>query len=329
MIVGRDFSGGSGAAAAGRTGEKAGPAQRAALYAALAALVVALATLTWAGVTGGAESGHTGGSADSGRTSAEDGRGAQDPDLSGSPSGRPAGEDALVANPLYETGRLAPLPCPAPVLDIDSPESVEAFLHTIADCLDHTWERQFRRAGIPFTPPERVFWSEPGTSPCRAYPSSAGAFYCRANTSLYIGTSDVVAKWNRTEESAVYASLLAHEYGHHVQGESGLLEYYHERRRLEPDKFDQNAWTRKSELQANCLAGVFLGSIEVTYPLTEGDVDAVLDDATATADREDGPEEERTHGSAENSARWTEHGLVHQSPGACNTWDVDDEALVQ
>ncbi|WP_285730069.1 neutral zinc metallopeptidase [Nocardiopsis sp. ATB16-24] len=241
---------------------------------------------------------------------------------------RPSGHTALVANPLYETGRLSPRPCPVPELDVDAPETMEAFLHTVADCLDDAWQTQFDRAGVPFTPPERVFWDEPGVSPCREYPSRAGAFYCRASSSIYIGTSDVVEKWNGATDSVVYASLLAHEYGHHVQGESGLLEYYHEQRGLEEDEPARNAWTRRSELQANCLAGAFLGSVRVTYPLEEGDLDVLLEDAAATADRVDGPEEERTHGSKDNSVMWTRQGWQEQTPAACNTWDLADESLV-
>ncbi|WP_249352109.1 neutral zinc metallopeptidase [Nocardiopsis akebiae] len=241
---------------------------------------------------------------------------------------RPSGYQALVANPLYGTGRLSPRPCPVPELDVEDPESMEGFLHTVADCLDDAWQTQFLRAGIPFTPPERVFWDEPGISPCRAYPSSAGAFYCRASTSIYIGTADVVDKWNGAADSVVYASLLAHEYGHHVQGESGLLEYYHGQRQMEDGVLERNAWTRRGELQANCLAGVFMGSVRVSYPLDEGDVETLLDDAAATADREDGEEEERTHGSVDNSVAWTRTGLEEQRPGACNTWDVADESLV-
>ncbi|WP_436886011.1 neutral zinc metallopeptidase [Nocardiopsis dassonvillei] len=241
---------------------------------------------------------------------------------------RPTGHAALVANPLYGTGRLSPRPCPAPELDVDDPESMGAFLHTVADCLDDAWGTQFARAGIPFTPPRRVFWDEPGVSPCRTYPSQAGAFYCRASASIYIGVTDVVDKWNGARNGVVYASLLAHEYGHHVQGESGLLEYYHEQRELEVGSIARNGWTRRSELQANCLAGAFLGSVRVGYPLTEEDLDALLTDAEATADREGGPEKERTHGSAENSVHWTLTGWEEQTPGACNTWDVDDPSLV-
>jgi|SRR5690625_1307773 len=298
--------------------------RRTALYAALAVLLLGLALITWL------STGDTGRD-DTAPATASDGTA---PDLADTPgtaadARRPAGRGALIDNPLYATGRLMPLPCPAPHLNVHKPHSVKRFLNTMADCLDDAWSRQFKEAGIPYEPPRRVFWSEPGVSPCRDYPSAAGAFYCRAAESIYIGTSDVVEKWDGNEQSAVYASLLAHEYGHHIQGEAGLLEYYHDQRAQEPSRIEQNKWTRKSELQANCLAGAFLGSVDVTYPLEDGDIDAVLDDAAATADRADAAAEERTHGSAENSVLWLEHGLKEQSPGACNTWAVEDESVLQ
>lgn len=239
----------------------------------------------------------------------------------------PTGRAALVANPLYESGRLSPLPCPMPELDPDDPESMEGFLHTVADCLDRTWETQFAEAGLEFEAPERVFWEEPGVSPCRPYPSPAGAFYCRASGSIYIGLTDVVDKWSGATQSVIYASLLAHEYAHHVQSQSGLLEYYHEQRRLEADEAGRNSWTRRSELQANCMAGAFLGSVRISYPLTDGDLDTLLTDAAATADRPEETAEERTHGSISNSVSWTERGWKEQDPGSCNTWEAPEEEV--
>jgi predicted metalloprotease len=233
----------------------------------------------------------------------------------------------LFQNPLYATGRLASPPCPAPELDVHDADSMEHFLHTLTDCLDQAWTVQFAKAGLDFEPPERVFWRKPGSSPCRDYPSAAGGFYCRANKSIYLGVRDIAAKWKYSPESVVYASLLAHEYGHHVQGEAGILEYYHEQRRQESDPAQQSFWTRRSELQANCLAGVFLGSVQVTYPIGDSEYETLLEDAANTADREGSSAAERTHGSAHNSALWLERGLSHQTPGSCNTWTADESLL--
>ncbi|KUP95409.1 neutral zinc metallopeptidase [Thermobifida cellulosilytica] len=238
------------------------------------------------------------------------------------------GESVIKHNPLYATGRLSPLPCPALELDVHDAESMERFLNAVTDCLDQAWTVQFAKAGLEFEPPQRVYWTEPGTSPCRDYPSAAGGFYCRASKSVYLGVHDIAEKWSHSPDSVVYASLLAHEYGHHVQGEAGILDYYHERRRQETDPVERNAWTRRGELQANCLAGVFLGSVAVTYPIGEEERRVLLQDAAATADRADSTDAERTHGSAENSALWLERGLDYQTPGSCNTWTAEDD-LVQ
>jgi predicted metalloprotease len=287
------------------------------------AVVLALAVLVGHGV-GGEERG----APSLGRTSQEQAP-PEDPHR-GPSSGLGAeftGEGVLRHNPLYTTGRLAPLPCPAPGLDVHDTASMKRFLDTVADCLDHAWATQFAKAGLEFEPPGRVFWTEPGSSPCRDYPSAAGGFYCRASKSVYIGLSDVVEKWRHSPDSVVYASLLAHEYGHHVQGEAGILDYYHEQRRLESDPVERSFWTRRSELQANCLAGAFLGAVSVTYPLGDAEHRVLLEDAAATADREGSSDAERTHGSAQNSALWLERGLDYQTPGSCNTWAAEEDLL--
>lgn len=301
-----------------------------ALVAGLLVVLLALTLLAWTTVSGQEPAG-TGLTEAVGTDEEPDGASAEEP---GQQSGaglseRPSGHTALVANPLYDSGRLSPLPCPIPDPDVEEPESMEEFLHGIADCLDDAWETQFERVGLPFEPPDRVFWQEPGTSPCRDYPSPAGAFYCQANASIYIGTSDVVEKWDGATQGVLYASLLAHEYGHHVQGEAGLLEYYHEQRELEDDGAERNEWTRRSELQADCFAGAFLGSVRMSYPLDDADLETLLTDAAATADRDEDTDEERTHGSADNSVAWTERGWEEQSPDACNTWDVQEDSLVE
>lgn len=315
------------------------------LYSGLTVAAAALAALLWSSTLSAPEEPPPSGAADSTVIQPENGE--SSPATASDPSGggdrervdppdtpadtpehpdRPSGEAALRANPLYDTGRLAPRPCPVPDVDVTEPDEMEEFLHTLTDCLDEAWTTQFERAGVPFEPPARVFWSEPGTSPCRDYPSDAGAFYCRASNGIYIGVADVVEKWREESNGVVYASLLAHEYGHHVQGESGLLEYYHEQRRHEPDTAEQNTWTRRSELQANCLAGVFLGSIGISYPITDTEHGLLREDAKATADR-GGSAEERTHGTPANSALWLEHGLAEQRPGACNTWEAAPELV--
>ncbi len=101
-------------------------------------------------------------------------------------------------------------------------------MDTLSDCLDSAWSKQFRKAGIRFDRPNRVFWVDPGRSPCGTYPApGASAFYCPANNTMYVGLKHVVETSGGEPLSnyAVYARVIAHEYGHHVQDRAGILLY--------------------------------------------------------------------------------------------------------
>ncbi|WP_310911774.1 neutral zinc metallopeptidase [Lipingzhangella rawalii] len=234
--------------------------------------------------------------------------------------------EILVANALYDTGPLDSSDCPAPDLDVTEPESMEAYLHELTDCLDDTWERQFDTADLAFSPPTRVYWMTEGQSPCGRYPAAdTAAFYCRANQALYLGVEHIVENTQHAKEPEKYSMLLSHEYGHHVQGEAGILDYYQATRGAESTAERKEAWTRRSELQANCLGGAFLGSVAESFPIGEEERGNILEDVRTRGDVE--PERQRTHGTPENGAMWTEHGLDRQDPAACNTWDARDELV--
>lgn len=230
-------------------------------------------------------------------------------------------DDPLAANPLYTTGELESFDCPAPALEPADPDSVETFLHAQTDCLDRTWEHQFEETGLAFDRPLRIYWSTEGQSPCGGYPSEdVAAFYCRQNKGLYLGVSDVVEKSNHSENPETYSRLLSHEYGHHVQGEAGIHDAFRAAHADEPSEDGRGELSRRSELQADCLGGAFLGSVQETYPLPDEGRGHILEDAEARADRDS--RDRRTHGTPEHAVLWTEHGFDRMDPAACNTWDA-------
>ena len=234
--------------------------------------------------------------------------------------------EVLAANPLYEAGPLSTGECPAPELDIDDQDSMEAYLHEMTDCLDETWAEQFDAVDMSFQRPTRVYWMSEGQSPCGRYPADdTAAFYCRANQALYLGVEDIVENTQYAEESEKYTMLLSHEYAHHVQGEAGILEHYQATRAEASTTEQQDAWTRRSELQANCLGGAFLGSVEASFPIGDEERGNILEDVRTRGDIE--PDRQRTHGTPRNGVLWTEHGLDRQDPTACNTWDAQDELV--
>lgn len=230
----------------------------------------------------------------------------------------PRGRAAAVANPLYRLPKKPGLPCRAPVLNTHKAQSVNRFLTKVSDCLDQSWARQFRSANIPFNPPTRVYWTQPGTSPCGSYPApGAAAFYCPTNHAMYIGLTDVVKNSANAPGKyyGIYVSVLAHEYGHHVQSASGILEYGD---RLEQTSGSgKNAVSRRIELQAQCFDGVYLNSIGQTLPLTTVQRKIILYDAFYRGDRAGYPPD---HGSRKHFRGWTKRGLSSGLPGRCNTW---------
>ncbi|RNL84033.1 neutral zinc metallopeptidase [Halostreptopolyspora alba] len=237
-----------------------------------------------------------------------------------------AGADVLAANSLYSNGELAEVTCEAPDLDPDDKESMERFLHDITDCLDRAWGGHFEQAGMDFEKPQRIYWYTSGQSPCGSYPApGVAAFYCEANKGLYLGLEDIAHNTGESDRPESYTFLLSHEYGHHVQGESGILGHLHSTRSEEKrTEKDREELTRRSELQANCLGGSFLGAAGDTLPITSAERANILDDAERRGDFDP---DTRTHGSPENGSMWTAHGMDRRNPAACNTWAARDELV--
>ncbi|CAL9516350.1 hypothetical protein SUDANB121_03763 [Nocardiopsis dassonvillei] len=243
-----------------------------------------------------------------------------DPGGTGEPA---AGTSLLTDNPLYLAGELGEVTCEAPALDEDDPASVERFVHTIADCLDRAWGSYFADAGMRFTAPNRVYWYTEGHSPCGAFPTGdTAAFYCQANQGLYLGVEDIVEASAGSDRPEAYTFVISHEYGHHVQGQSRILAEFHSARAGVP-RSAADELTRRSELQANCLGGVFLGAAEEHLGFGAQGRENILDDVVRRSDRGLG----HTHGSGENGRLWTAHGMDRRDPGACDTWDAPEELV--
>jgi predicted metalloprotease len=236
-------------------------------------------------------------------------------------SGGGASRSAATGNKLYSTGALTPVVCRAPRITAGSDESMRRFMDVLTGCLDASWQRQFAKGDLRFTPPVRVFWSEPGRSPCGSYPQpGAAAFYCPANNAMYVGLAHIVETAGNEPVSnyAVYARVITHEYSHHVQEEAGILAYGHEQIDQRSVAVRTDA-SRRIELQAQCFAGVFLGAERSTLPMTADQYLAMITDVRGRGD-DDQPAGERDHGSSRHYAGWVERGFRNRVLSACNTW---------
>ncbi|MBB5964304.1 neutral zinc metallopeptidase [Planomonospora venezuelensis] len=220
----------------------------------------------------------------------------------------PTGSRALTDNPIYKTGKLDLKTCEEQRVIPDDLDSSRVYLEFVLDCLNDSWERQFAKAKLPFSKPRFETTHRIGfPTGCGPFPKGAQAIYCSTNKKITFLLSPGIL---REATELFLFQVMAHEYGHHVQELSGIFPAFRKKhaktksmRAVLPD-------LRRSELQAECLSGVFIGSVWHSLNRRESDFTYVLEAAYDTS----------SHGKASSIAYWLRRGFDQEGPGACNTW---------
>ena len=125
--------------------------------------------------------------------------------------------------------------------------------------------------------------------------------------------------------------MIAHEVGHHVQNQLGILPKVQQQQRG-MSKTEANRLQVKVELQADCFAGVWANKSDQQWKLIEpGDVEAAMKTAAAIGDDRLQKQAQGyavpdsfTHGSSEQRQRWFTTGLKQGTVGACNTFAASE-----
>ncbi|MEV4382227.1 neutral zinc metallopeptidase [Streptosporangium sp. NPDC049644] len=213
---------------------------------------------------------------------------------------------------LLKSGRLAATSCPEPpLIDRGIPQPGE-YLTAVMKCLNTSWSAHFARAGLRFRAPAVRLYPEPARRVCGIpWPQGADAFYCTKRATLVFPLTDA---WIEDRTDLYPFKVAAHEYGHHLQSLTGVRDRYEGR--VRSDHTRQAELGRRYELQADCLSGVFLGSVRDSLPRTDQDWKALSEKLRASGDEG----ERHTHGSGANRVRWFERGYRALSPAACDTW---------
>ncbi|MEV0802535.1 neutral zinc metallopeptidase [Kribbella sp. NPDC050281] len=236
-------------------------------------------------------------------------------------------EDFLLHADIYETGALPEQSCKAADLGDGSLAAQKVYYEKLFGCLNEAWRPIFKEIGQDKPDPGLVVFDKPVTTPCGRFEPLSGrvlAFYCYGNQVMYTDVAQMNKAFGPTEDLA-YLMTIAHEYGHHVQGVSGL--FYARAVYLQDHPDQKLESSRRNELQASCFAGVFSKAVEESYPLTGRLAEFKRQSSSSFGESSDTPEDERTHGLATSQGFWIQNGFNIGENKACNTFAVSADLV--
>ncbi|HEX2553349.1 MAG TPA: neutral zinc metallopeptidase [Microvirga sp.] len=181
----------------------------------------------------------------------------------------------------------------------------------------------------PYRAPQMVLFSGATRSGCGNAQSAMGPFYCPADRKVYIDLSffQEMQRRFRAGGDFAYAYVIAHEVGHHIENELGILARVQQRQQ-EVGRTEANQLSVRVELMADCLAGVWAHHSEQRWrSLQEGDIEEGIRAAEAIGDdrlqQQSGGRvvpDSFTHGSSEQRKRWLMQGLKTGQVQSCDTF---------
>ena len=200
----------------------------------------------------------------------------------------------------------------------------------LADTED-TWNEIFAAENLDYREPTLVLFSGVVESACGSAQSAVGPFYCPLDEKVYIDLSfykDLRDSFGAPGDFA-QAYVIAHEIGHHVQNQIGIMEQVQVAQQQVSSQADVNMLSVMLELQADCLSGVWAYNADRSRDILEqGDVEEGLNAASSIGDdrlqmqfQGQVTPDSFTHGSSVQRVSWFERGLESGDINSCNTFE--------
>lgn len=205
----------------------------------------------------------------------------------------------------------------SPAQELTAEEKVVGdFVSTVLASTEDTWNKLFTAKGMTYREPKMVLFKDVIHSACGGANSNTGPFYCPGDETLYMDMSffnTLRDRFGAEGGDFAIAYVIAHEVGHHVQHQLGVLDKSQNMRR-QLREAQANKVQVATELQADFFAGVW-AHYEQKY-LDEGDIQEAINAAAAVGDDniQNSTQgytrpETYTHGTSQQRMEWFTRGF--------------------
>ena len=182
---------------------------------------------------------------------------------------------------------------------------------------EDVWAAVFKQMGRQYENPKMVLYTNQVSTACGQGNAQVGPFYCSGDQSLYIDLSFFSSMRQQlgADGDFAYAYVIAHEVGHHVENQLGILNQIHSQM-SRTNQTEANKLSVRLELLADFLAGVWAHYDNKMFESVEdGDLEEAINCASVIGDdylqkRARGYAQPETfnHGTSQQRMKWFKLG---------------------
>ncbi|MVM31110.1 metalloprotease [Spirosoma sp. HMF4905] len=209
------------------------------------------------------------------------------------------------------------------------------FTRKVLASTEKVWTKLFAEQGAQYQKPVLVMFRGVTSSGCGTAQEAMGPFYCPVDQKVYIDLSfyDELAQRFQAPGDFAMSYVVAHEIGHHVQKQLGIMDKTDAMRQHMSER-EYNRVSVRLELQADFFAGVWAHHAQgQSIAIDENDVESALTAANAIGD--DKIQEQTqgrvvpdafTHGSSAQRVYWFKKGLKTGDINQGDTFNSREDA---